>query len=428
MAFFVSLVSGLLLYWTVFGRRGADWLIDRAECYLKSLLDGMQKTSEETALKSPSEIDTRAFVWTFESLDEDHELERFFDGLPGFRSSKVVDDPLPRLSWDQIQHLRGALDGLLNPTLSSDLLSESVKKRRAMILAKALDLKHFPFAVTTLRTILNTFQYSSPLATGIAENLKGWRNDRDEATALTGQAFISEIVARTQPRDDSWFTLASKELCVPEAVLRDYAAHGDSLSLAILIYLTRQQFSHLGNQHWPSVMFSFVLLSASKFLVGDTSPDLQHQFCALWNEIVRKVQNDSDRKMAELLLGRIRLVYVALHDELVPVIPIIPGFNTIDLRIPGDSPLENPPLEDFHLDPPLDDPSSYAVCNVPGHYWHPYPTPYILPPGPPRRRPDPVVPHIPVPMPSPSRNLGPDITYAPAESTDALSLHNNIAY
>jgi hypothetical protein len=61
----------------------------------KSLLRGMQKTAEETALTSPSEIDTRAFMWTFDCLDEDHELERFFSGLPGFRSSTLVGDPLP---------------------------------------------------------------------------------------------------------------------------------------------------------------------------------------------------------------------------------------------------------------------------------------------------------------------------------------------
>jgi hypothetical protein len=81
---------------------------------------GIQKRVEETTLKSPSEIDTRA-------LDKDHELERFFAGLPSFRSSKVVADPLPSLFSGQMWNLCGALDGLLDHTLSSDLLPESVK-------------------------------------------------------------------------------------------------------------------------------------------------------------------------------------------------------------------------------------------------------------------------------------------------------------
>jgi hypothetical protein len=48
-----------------------------------------------------SSIVTRAFMWTFDSLDEDHELERFYSSFPGFRSSKVVDDPLPLLNGDE---------------------------------------------------------------------------------------------------------------------------------------------------------------------------------------------------------------------------------------------------------------------------------------------------------------------------------------
>ena len=69
----------------------ADIFLNLEGSYRKSLARGMQKTAEETALKSSSEIDARAFMWTFDCLDEDHELESFFSGLPGFRSSKVVE-------------------------------------------------------------------------------------------------------------------------------------------------------------------------------------------------------------------------------------------------------------------------------------------------------------------------------------------------
>ena len=58
-----------------------------AKRYGRLLVQGMQKTAEESAFNSPPEIDTRAFMWTFDRLDEDHELERFFAGLPGFRDS-----------------------------------------------------------------------------------------------------------------------------------------------------------------------------------------------------------------------------------------------------------------------------------------------------------------------------------------------------
>ncbi|KAF8261751.1 hypothetical protein EI94DRAFT_762847 [Lactarius quietus] len=85
---------------------------DLEESYRKLLKRGMQKIAEETALNLRSEIDTRAFLWTFDSLDEDHELERFFAGLPGFCSSKMVKDPLPDLTWEQQGNLLNAWMGL----------------------------------------------------------------------------------------------------------------------------------------------------------------------------------------------------------------------------------------------------------------------------------------------------------------------------
>ncbi|KAF8268880.1 hypothetical protein EI94DRAFT_1088295 [Lactarius quietus] len=64
---------------------------------------------EEAALKSPSEIITRAFMWTFDSLDEDQELDLFFSSLPSFCSSKVVKDPLPNLERMEKEKLFGTL-------------------------------------------------------------------------------------------------------------------------------------------------------------------------------------------------------------------------------------------------------------------------------------------------------------------------------
>ena len=60
--------------------------------------------------------DTRAFMWTYDRLDEDHELEHFFSG---FRSSKVVIDridPLPSLTEEGMRKLYSTLRGSLDRT------------------------------------------------------------------------------------------------------------------------------------------------------------------------------------------------------------------------------------------------------------------------------------------------------------------------
>jgi hypothetical protein len=314
----------------------------------KSLVQGMQKTAEETALKSPPEIDIRAFMWTFDCLDEDHELENFFAGLPGFRRSTVVDDPLPSITEEQKWRLYKALRGLLYRTFSSDLLPALSKNRRTMICAKAVDPEHMPDARSIIDTILFKCRYSGPLATGIAKILRGWGNNADVDNSLYSRVTIAEIIARMQPRDDSWFSLASNELSVPEAVLRDYATHGDSLSLVILIHVVRQQLLHFRKPPWPRYDFSFVLATVSNFNVKNTSPKLQHDFCALWNQIVLKMQDGYDQHMAFRILGPIRNVYLALYKD-ADSIPALFTTSTYDWGVI------------------LQDPSSYPVCKVPDH-------------------------------------------------------------
>jgi hypothetical protein len=311
----------------------------------KSLVRGMQKTAEETALKSPPEIDARAFMWTFDCLDEDHELERFFSGLPGFRSSTVINDPLPSLTKEQKRKIYEALRGLLDRTFSSDLLPATVKNRRAMISAKAVDPNQTPIAFIILKTILSEYQYSGPLATAIAKILRGSGNNMDQGDIFYAQFAISKIIATRQPFDDSWYILASNELGLPEASLRDYAAHGDNLSLVILIHLVRQQFTHFWKLHWLRTSFAFLLAESSKFNIQDTSPELQHKFCALWNEIVR---DGIDWEMSFEILGRIRNIYLALHQD-TDSAPTQFSASTSD------------------DDDILWEPSSYPVCNVPHH-------------------------------------------------------------
>jgi hypothetical protein len=356
VACLVSAVSGLLLYCTVFYRRGSQWLFDFTDRCYNLLLQGMQKTAEETALKSPSEIDNHAFMWTFYSLDEDHELERFFAGFPALRSSKVVADPLPGLTKVEQRALSRSLRGLMNCSFSSDLLPAPFKDGRAMICAKAIDPAYFPHAYTILDLVLSNYQYSGPLATAVVQTARSWKNNADEDGILRMRATISMIVARVQPRDDSWFILASDALGIQETVLRDYAAHGDSLSLAILIHVVRRQFSHIWKEPWPTSEFSFVLSAASKFNAEHTPSALQHEFCTLWNQIVRKAQHDSDQLMVFAILKRIRNVYVALHQN-----------------------IDSSPTQFFASTDSEEDalwlPLSYPLCDIPTH--HPDSIPHI---------------------------------------------------
>ncbi len=322
--------------------------------YHKLLVHGMEKRAEETALELSSEIDTRAFMWTFDILDEDHELERFFSGLPTFCNSKVVEDPLLTLADEQKENLLNTLLGFLERTFSSDLLTETVKNRRAAIFRKSFRPVYFSTVhwqeFDILYDILSS--YSGPVAAEIVQSMEGWANNGDGDSNLLVQAAVCSVVARMQDRDDSWFILASQELGVTESVLQDYAVHDDSLSLAVLIHVARQQFNHFWKSPWPWGDISDVLLeAASKINAQDTSPELCHEFCSLWNQIVLKAQSENDGWMAFYILGRIRKVYITLHRD-TDSAPTHFSASTGD------------------RDDILWKPSSYPLCNIPGYVQH----------------------------------------------------------
>jgi hypothetical protein len=324
-------------------------LRDLENKYGKFLSRGMLKTAEKTARSLPSEVDTRTFMRTFESLNDDNDLERFFAGLPGFRDSRVVRNPLLRLTGPQKSRLSKQLTEFMDRTLSSDLLSDSDKNRRAIICAKAIDPAHFPEAFQWIfDKIVSEDRYDSLLTPEIGHIVKGWGYSEDRTTNLRVQAMVSGIVASAQRSNDRWFTLASNALEVRKSVLRDYAAQGDNLSLAVLIHVTRHHFHFFREQNWQH-KFSFILETASEFNVRDTSPKLQHDFCVLWNEIVHQAQEKNNILIPEYILRRIRNIYIALHE------------NT-DAAPTGFSSLTS------YDDSALLEPSSYPVCSVPGHH------------------------------------------------------------
>ena len=312
--------------------------------YGKLLARGMHKAAEESAINSPPLIDTRAFMWTFDCLDEDHELERFFAGLPGFRGSKMVKDPLPDLTWEEQGKLLNALIGLSDRTYSSDLLPEKVKMRRTVICRKAIS------PTDTHRLIQHVFQrvtsedqYGPVQSAEIASLVRGWDNGEDEETTTITQAIVSTVITRAQQHDDLWFSLASNEMSVSESVLRNYATHGNNLSLAILNYVVRQQM------YMPTYAFAFlqVLEAASKFDVLDTSPELQHEFCELWNQGVY----DASSWTVWWILRPIRNIYLTLHQD-TDSAPT--AFST----------------STGNEDVILMRPSTYPLCTIPGYRPH----------------------------------------------------------
>jgi len=194
------------------------------ETYLRRISWGVEKEFEETVLKAPSGIDGRALMWTYESLDEDHELEQFFAGIPGFCSSKVVGDPRSSLDCLRSRTVAEALKEFLERTLSSNLVSETIKIRRFVICVKAIDAAHL--SVAAYEILYEFFEHRPALLQSVelGHSLISQGNNDDQTTTLFAQCIIACIIANVPrpQRNERWFSLTTHHLGISEQILRAY--------------------------------------------------------------------------------------------------------------------------------------------------------------------------------------------------------------
>jgi len=264
---------------------------------------GLQAVAEAASSKRQSEVDAGILDWTANALDEDGTLERFLETIPGFYKSDMVKDIPEWVAWS----ILGQLRAFIVRTLSSNSVSGSVKTRRLAICFNA-STSVAPDSIM-LRLMFQPLVYlnwSGPESVEIGYFLRSW--DQSSQGQLTPfiRGIITLIVACEQEGNDRWTGLALDHLGIQESVLQDYLAQGDSLLLANLIHFTR----HANHSEFFAAI---VLANLPQFDTHNTLPDLQHDFCAVWNEVVREAQNHGTRSGFLSILREIRHHYIALH-------------------------------------------------------------------------------------------------------------------
>jgi Family of unknown function (DUF6535) len=311
--------------------------------YRERLLGGIMKTARETASRLSAEIDDRVLKWAFDAADEDHELERFFRGIPSFCRSNEVAEPRRVFAKLGNGRLAESLAEFLDRTWSSSLLSEKVKERRLMVCMQAADALDLP--LPTIDFLIGVSKRGMDVllrSVQLGRSLRSLCHSSHSQVALYSQGIVAGIIARVPKRDDRWKSLVMDHLSISEGVLRDYLAHGDSVLLANLIHITRQFFRF-------NTRLEFIQPIISKFDIQNTLPRLQHDFCALWNEVAQTAARERGFYTYRVfILRHIRHIYVALHQGTDAAPTTFSSFTDDD-------------------DPILRRPSSYPLCNIPGH-------------------------------------------------------------
>ena len=298
--------------WDHFGRLKDD--------YGRRFSPRIEEAVEESALKSSSEIDSSILLWALQSSDGDHELERFFSSIPSFCSSKVLEDPMATFRTSNGEKMADALIGLLARTLSSNAVPQSTKQRRIMICNKAMTKASLPINRRTLGRVLYE-DWSGLLDSVEFGLLLREASYSDTFAEYYSQCVVSVIIARAQQHDGPWFELATGQLRISRSTLENYLARGDSMLLANCIFISRRTFEAYNQHGWHCDVYSRskTLELVSRFDVQHTLPELQHEFCDVWNELVR---NTGDRRLRNLpiyILKHIRSVYFKLLRDTIAV-------------------------------------------------------------------------------------------------------------
>ncbi|KAI9510077.1 hypothetical protein F5148DRAFT_636534 [Russula earlei] len=273
----------------------------------------MMKFAEEKARKQTPEINGDVLKRTLDAMTEDHELEQFFESFPGFCDSKIVEDAQRSLDVLGRDRLADELGEFWNRTLLSNQVPVSVKERRLIVCMRVLEAADLHNAAPRIFRDLSHQRMGRILqAIELAHSLKPFRNGKLAPLAV---CIISCIISNVQERDDRWFSLVMDQLDMTEDVLRSYLAHGDSVLLANLIHVTRHLFRSILKGDLDLTRRSLRCLPAvARFDILNTVPELQREFCALWNEIVDQAQkNKGGSNIFTEILVEIWRLHLALH-------------------------------------------------------------------------------------------------------------------
>jgi hypothetical protein len=280
-------------------------------------LRGMQEEADETALRLAPDIDYRALSWMFGTLDEDDEFEQFFDALPRLCASEASSQTV--FIEPNQETLYHALIGLMDRTFSSNLVSEVVRQRRILICTRAIEATAIIGPYWMLHRVLGAWHgFLGCIEFGLlAQN---W-SIAHPVTAFYAQCAVAVVISSVQEREERWSRLAKRQLNMSTSCLQSYLTHGDSVLLANVVLVIRraiQIYSGSATRLRADLRgrLSMTLESICKLDITQTLPDLQHEFCSLWNQLIDNALNNDHHHVRDIsmtMLKGTRRLYVTLH-------------------------------------------------------------------------------------------------------------------
>ena len=175
--------------------------------------EGMRKSIKDSIQEFSEHLDNRILQWTFESLNKDHEFERFFSGIPDFCDSRVVNDPIQcllELNGPQ-KKLSRALFGWIHRTMTSHQISEPARLERIKICLKVVDALPSLVSWSALRSLFEKWEGSVDSRSAASRaGGNSYGTTGDPFTSLYVRCIVVILLARAQVHDRDWFDLTTQ--------------------------------------------------------------------------------------------------------------------------------------------------------------------------------------------------------------------------
>ena len=298
---------------------------------------GMDETTEIFALKPNPDVDRQLLWWTFETLDDEADFDKFFEGLSLLCSSDTGQKLELKEKFIEVEpnnaYLNDALIGLMDRTLKSNTTEEIVKHRRMVIFAKAMETMSTPprHRSDIVRLVLFGYWDGFLECIEFGLSMRNWANNFHTVTITS---FYAQCVAALTISDSiiqkrlgherhGWVQLVKNPPLSTLSITRIVRENDDDMLLANVIFIVRmavQTYAGSEEKDWDDILRASqrTLRAVCQLDINEALPGLQNEFCDLWNKLVITAQTDGlhhHRTIALKMLKNIRKLYIALHTE-----------------------------------------------------------------------------------------------------------------
>ena len=304
----------------------------RRHCH-RWMLGSRKKVVQEEILDLSSEIDLRILDWILHALRGDDSLERFFQSIPGFFGSDLVQNLRKYFSFDLSITFMETFIGFLNRTLSPNSAFRKNKARRLKIYEDVMKVIPGPTIPSKfLDQAVKNGQVKAPKPIERGEAFALWfENTEEKMSKYVRESVIGILFSiPASERDGRWETLAAQQFHLSDRT--DLQYHVNSQNDDVLLYLLNLVISEATFADSSSASSAKILSTLSTTVCQPSlflsalsttlaTPGINHNlrrdFCRLWNtNIIKANLTDLEANRTPIqILSTIHRVFVALHGD-----------------------------------------------------------------------------------------------------------------